>query len=250
MPLLRNIWLAIFLLGDIMAQSILGFNNLDEFFAFHAAPAIAGIKPANLFSCPTGLMPQAEEILADYEKQFKDSHTRFKLLCRCRAHILILVYDTELTEKIFQKKVIQNYLARFGYEANTGVQDFLNQIAAKIAGGESFPHEIGIILGYPPEDIEGFKRYKGRNFKCCGYWKVYGNAERAQKMFDAYTLCREKLMQALQNGVTLKVLLPLPYKGGIINGNCCNLLVRNRQYKNDGRGRCRRHCRSGRTGRC
>ena len=81
---------------------------------------------------------------------------------------------------------------------------FLNQIAAKIAGGESFPHEIGIILGYPPEDIEGFKRYKGRNFKCCGYWKVYGNAERAQKMFDAYTLCREKLMQALQDGVTLK----------------------------------------------
>ena len=151
MPLLRNIWLAIFLFGDIMAQSILGFNNLDEFFAFHAAPAIAGIKPANLFSCPAGLMPQAEEILADYEKQFKDSHTRFKLLCRCRAHILILV------------------------------------------------------LGYPPEDIEGFKRYKGRNFKCCGYWKVYGNAERAQKMFDAYTLCREKLMQALQNGVTLKV---------------------------------------------
>ena len=192
MPLLRNIWLAIFLLGDIMAQSILGFNNLDEFFAFHAAPAIAGIKPANLFSCPAGLMPQAEEI-------------RFKLLCRCRAHILILVYDTELTEKIFQKKVTQNYLARFGYEANTGVQDFLNQIAAKIAGGESFPHEIGIILCYPPEDIEGFKRYKGRNFKCCGYWKVYGNAERAQKMFDAYTLCREKLMQALQDGVTLKV---------------------------------------------
>ena len=191
MPLLRNIWLAIFLLGDIMAQGILGFNNLDEFFAFHAAPAIAGIKPANLFSCPAGLMPR---------------HTRFKLLCRCRAHILILVYDTELTEKIFQKKVIQNYLVRFGYEANTGVQDFLNQIAAKIAGGESFPHEIGIILGYPPEDIEGFKHYKGRNFKCCGYWKVYGNnAERAQKMFDAYTLCREKLMQALQNGVTLKV---------------------------------------------
>ena len=133
MPLLRNIWLAIFLFGDIMAQSILGFNNLDEFFAFHAAPAIAGIKPANLFSCPAGLMPQAEEILADYEKQFKDSHTRFKLLCRCRAHILILVYDTELTEKIFQKKVIQNYLARFGYAADTGVQDFLNQIAAKIA---------------------------------------------------------------------------------------------------------------------
>lgn len=91
MPLLRNIWLAIFLFGDIMAQSILGFNNLDEFFAFHAAPAIAGIKPANLSSCPAGLMPQAEEILADYEKQFKDSHTRFKLLCRCHIKEVLLM---------------------------------------------------------------------------------------------------------------------------------------------------------------
>ena len=27
-----------------MAQSILGFNNLDEFFAFHAAPALAGCR--------------------------------------------------------------------------------------------------------------------------------------------------------------------------------------------------------------
>ena len=190
MPLLRNIWLAIFLLGDIMAQSILGFNNLDEFFAFHAAPAIAGIKPANLFSCPAGLMPQAEEILADYENSLKRA---IRVLNCCAAAVriyLILVYDTELTEKIFQKKVTQNYLARFGYEANTGVQDFLNQIAAKIAGGESFPHEIGIVLGYPPEDIEGFKRYKGRNFKCCGYWKVTA-MQNARKNVDAYTLCRE-----------------------------------------------------------
>ena len=45
-----------------MAQSILGFNNLDEFFAFHAAPALAGIKPASLFSCPANLMPQADKV--------------------------------------------------------------------------------------------------------------------------------------------------------------------------------------------
>ena len=54
-----------------MAQSILGFNNLDEFFAFHAAPALAGIKPASLFSCPANLMPQADKVLAAYNRQFK-----------------------------------------------------------------------------------------------------------------------------------------------------------------------------------
>ncbi len=188
-----------------MAQAILGFNNLDEFFAFHAAPAIAGIKPANLFSCPAKLMPDADKVLEDYGRQFNDGATRFKLLCRCREHILILVYDSVLLGRIFQNPIYKNYLARYGYARDINADEFLKQLAAKISGGESFPHEIGIILGYPPEDIEGFKRYKGRNFKCCGYWKVYGNAERAQKMFDAYTLCREKIMQALQTGATLKV---------------------------------------------
>ncbi len=191
--------------GDIMAQSILGFNNLDEFFAFHAAPALAGIKPANLFSCPAVLMPQAEQILSDYEKQFEDNGTHFKLLCRCREHILILVYNRRMVETLFEQQIIKNYLSRYGYTKNICASKFLDKLAAKIAAGESFPHEIGVILGYPPEDIEGFKRYKGRNFKCCGYWKVYGNAERARKLFEAYTLCREKLMQALQNGATLKV---------------------------------------------
>lgn len=191
--------------GDMMAQGILGFNNMDEFFAFHAAPAIAGIKPANLFSCPAKLLPQADEVLAHYAREFCDSSTRFKLLCRCREHILILVYDSKLLDELFQKPVTKNYLARYGYDKDISASGFLNKLAQKIAAEESFPHEIGIVLGYPPEDIEGFKRYKGHNFKCCGYWKVYGNAERAQKLFDAYTLCREKLMQALQTGATLKI---------------------------------------------
>ena len=205
MPLLRNIWLAILLLGDVMAQSILGFNNLDEFFAFHAAPALAGIKPASLFSCPAHLMPQADEVLAAYNSQFKARGTNFKLLCRCRSHILILVYDEKLLGQVLQQQISQNYLKRCGYDKNVSTEEFLNVLAAKISAGGEFPHEIGIALGYPPEDIEGFKRYKGRNFKCCGYWKVYGNAERAQKLFEAYTLCRDRLMQALQTGATLKV---------------------------------------------
>ena len=136
-------------------------------------------------------MPQADKVLAAYNRQFKARGTNFKLLCRCRSHILILVYDEKLLAQVLQRQISQNYLKRCGYNKNISTGEFLNALAAKIS--------------YPPEDIEGFKRYKGRNFKCCGYWKVYGNAERAQKLFDAYTLCRDKLMRALQTGATLKV---------------------------------------------
>ena len=56
--------------------------------------------------------------------------------------------------------------------------------------GKAFPHEIGVFLGYPIEDVIGFINNKGCNFKCCGYWKVYGDKEKAIKEFARYDKCR------------------------------------------------------------
>lgn len=38
---------------------------------------------------------------------------------------------------------------------------------------EAFPHEIGLFLSYPPEDVRGFIEHKGHESKCEGCWKVY-----------------------------------------------------------------------------
>jgi hypothetical protein len=46
-----------------------------------------------------------------------------------------------------------------------------------------FPHEIGVFLGYPAEDVLGFIINEGRNYVCCRHWKVYHDIERAQEMF-------------------------------------------------------------------
>lgn len=40
---------------------------------------------------------------------------------------------------------------------------------------EDFPHEMGILLGYPVEDVEGFIINNGKNELYTGYWKVYDN---------------------------------------------------------------------------
>ena len=49
-----------------------GFKSFDELLAFHCAPALTGIKPANLVSCPTASMPVVAPLLADYTEQFAD----------------------------------------------------------------------------------------------------------------------------------------------------------------------------------
>lgn len=60
--------------------------------------------------------------------------------------------------------------------------------------GKEFPHEIGIFLGYPIWDVEGFIEHKGQNYKFCGYWKVYQDVEGAKLKFKEYDRIRESAL--------------------------------------------------------
>ena len=66
-----------------------------------------------------------------------------------------------------------------------------------------FPHEIGLFLGYPPEDVKGFIENKGRNFLMCAYWKEYVNEQEAKKIFDKYASCSKKFCEKLSSGASI-----------------------------------------------
>ena len=50
-----------------------------------------------------------------------------------------------------------------------------------------FPHEIGLFLDYPPDDVRGFiEKREAKSLSCPCYWKVYGNVEEARMRFIKY----------------------------------------------------------------
>ena len=63
------------------------------------------------------------------------------------------------------------------------------QLAKKLQAQEDFPHEIGLCLGYPPEDVYGFIHNNACCSKCVGCWKVYGDEEKAKCTFARYKKC-------------------------------------------------------------
>ena len=63
------------------------------------------------------------------------------------------------------------------------------ELIKRLKTDKSFPHEIGLFLGYPAEDVDGFVRYGAKNAKSVGTWKVYGNEEEAKKKFALYKKC-------------------------------------------------------------
>ena len=64
-------------------------------------------------------------------------------------------------------------------------------------------HEIGLFLGYPLEDVQGFIENCGKNYRLCGCWKVYGDPQAALRCFARYEKCARVYLQCYQNGHSL-----------------------------------------------
>ena len=49
-----------------------------------------------------------------------------------------------------------------------------------------FPHELGLLLGYPAEDVRGFMGIGHKKCLYTGYWKVYEKPEEKIALFSEY----------------------------------------------------------------
>ena len=72
-----------------------------------------------------------------------------------------------------------------------------------------FPHEMGLLLGYPVEDVRGFIEHQGRDYLCTGYWKVYADKERKLRLFEKYEYAKENLIQLLHYGLKMTEIIEI-----------------------------------------
>lgn len=169
--------------------------------AYHCAPALVGIKSANLISCSIEDYPTLEEDIMDANKKFKGS-IKIEILRKSEKSVLILVYYTKALESTLLNPKNHEYLLSIGYPEEFSISSYLDFLKSKISSNINFPHEIGIFLDYELSDVLGFIN----NEKCLytGYWKVYSNVEVKKKKFEIYTRCRVALLQKLKKGNMLE----------------------------------------------
>lgn len=184
-------------------------SKQDQLLAFHCAPTLTGLKPANLIT--------HDATISFYNSQGADQITftlnqngiRIERICSCASRELTLVYnETRLWEHLNQPH-IWGFLVSQGYPMYNNLREVLDVLKERVARTIGFPHEIGVFLGYPLEDVMGFIRNKGQNCKLCGYWKVYGDTDSAMKQFDQFTKCRDLMIEKLIQGVSITQLLSL-----------------------------------------
>ena len=188
-------------------SDILGREGFEHLLGFHAAPTFTGLKPGSLLSFHRSNFQDFEGLLSSYEHCFKCKGISVFRLVEEREFILILFYRERDLKETLEKTMAQEILSRYGYQADGSLWEKLEYLRERMRISKSFPHEVGLFLGYPPEDVAGFIEHRGRSFSYSGYWKVYTNEEETRKLFDRYTRCTRDFCCKLDMGMKFSELL-------------------------------------------
>ena len=177
-------------------------KELNTLLATHAAPALLGAKPANLLSVPR--FATFAPWVAAYNARLNAKGLYLHPMCQCNDKQLLLVYHKAKLVNTLCSPQNRVFLLSYGYPlyAENGaaihLEDALQHLALRLQEEPHFPHEIGVFLGYPLEDVVGFIANNGCNYKCSGCWKVYGDEMQSRQLFSQYKQCKQQLSHALQ----------------------------------------------------
>ena len=176
-----------------------GTKKFERELALHTAPAMLGVKPANLLTIE-GDSRNVSLNIDRFNKKVAQKGLHIKELRRVGSRTLMLLYNERLLNKQLCDEEVRKMFRSFGYGGCHDCPQYLERLCERMAESSDFPHEIGLFLGYPVADIKGFIANKGRNCLLCGYWKVYCDAEGARKTFDRYNNCTKYMVECLDKG--------------------------------------------------
>lgn len=171
-------------------------DSTDVQLILQCAPVLTGLKPANLLNIKSTQGREVCRILYNKKISVYTLYDNGAKMC------LLLYRNDELWEYLNESRV-KSMFNDMGYDIS-GMRQMLKKFSEKykkyLCGEGDFPHEMGLFLGYPVDDVEGFIENKGKNFLCSGYWKVYKDMPEKKKLFKKFEKAEEILIKRLYSG--------------------------------------------------
>ena len=115
---------------------------------------------------------------------------------------LLYLYRPAALRRDLREQTAEALLADAGYPCGS-CGGCVARLVRRMREGAEFPHEVGLFLSYPPEDVKGFIENRAANAKCTGVWKVYGDERQARQTFDRYKKCTQTYCERWRSGVEL-----------------------------------------------
>ena len=182
-------------------------STFEELLVRHSSPTLKGIKSGSLFTYRPASESNFTKSLSSYDRHLAKKGVRVRSISGHGSAKRILVYRPKMIEKLLSQVEPRCILCSLGYPVDQGHENNVAFLMDRFKDGDGFPHEIGLFLGYPLDDVKGFIKNKGRNYTLCGLWKVYGDLGDAKEKFEEYKQCREHCLECLRQGQSVLQLI-------------------------------------------
>jgi hypothetical protein len=177
-------------------------KTLERILIEQCAPTLAGLKTGNVFNYQIRSKENVNTCIAYWNDKLARRGICMAVLRQCGYKALIYVYRKRKLAADLRDPKTAGFLKNLGYDPNSADM-CVRYLKERIDDSPGFPHEIGLFLGYPLHDVIGFIENSGKNFHCCGCWKVYCDQYTAKKRFDMYKKCRSVYLNMFQKGKSI-----------------------------------------------
>lgn len=181
-------------------------KDVETQLALQCAPVITGIKVSNLLMLD-------EELADGIPVLLHHSKLQYYRLVSINGKTAFLIFNRTILENHLRNPEILNLLIQMGYtDLRFGgilkcFQERYEKYAREMDG--TFPHEIGLILGYALEDVRGFIEHDGKEYLYSGYWKVYDDIAAKKYIFEQYEVAKDEVILLLHHDMDMQAIIEI-----------------------------------------
>ena len=146
----------------------------EELLVRQAAPTLAGIKTGSLFPCQYETRRQLTSDIRHLNRILRGKGLCLLPLRMRERRALLYLYRPAQLQRDLQNGLAAELLHQAGYAAGSCAQ-CVAELIRRFRRDSAFPHEVGLFLSYPPEDVRGFL--------------TGGDEAAAKRLFDSYKKC-------------------------------------------------------------
>ena len=175
---------------------------LEQYLISQCACTLASIKTGSLFSWQGPADGDFRRQMAYWNDCLSQKGICLRVLRIGQRSVLVYVYRPVRLAADLSRPETAGFLRSLGYAA-LDVDSALTTLKGRLQNDAEFPHEIGLFLDYPLDDVVGFIENQGKNCRCTGCLKVYSDEQQAKRTFARYRKCREAYTRMWQEGKSL-----------------------------------------------
>ena len=173
-------------------------DYIENLLIYQASLVIAGVKPATTFTISLK-NERLNNLWNKYGINFLNSVPLdyYELVSTDNLRVVI-IYNEKSLLKNLSNTMTHNFLVNLGYPKDLNIKPYLN-ILKKRYLIYTCPHELGVFLGIPLDDVKDFINCSEKKCLLCGYWKVYNNLHRASALFQKYDIIKTFAINSILN---------------------------------------------------